>query len=319
MAFWIAALGLSVLVAALPMLAMARNAAASAEQFRPSDISVYHDQLRELERDLARGTISSAEAEQARIEISRRLLAADAIARHVPVRSPAPKSATLAAMTLSVTLIIVGSAWTYLKLGAPGYPDMPLRARIAMAEEVRLSRPGQAEVEARIPLPRIEVSEEHRALVARLRNTVAERPDDIEGHMLLAQSEARLGDFAAAHAAQSRVLELKGDTATASDWADYAELLIRAANGYVSPEAEQAVGRSLKLDRAEGAARYYYGLMFMQTGRPDLAFQIWSSLLRESTPSAPWVAPIRSRIREVAMLAGTTYALPEADEADPSK
>ncbi|PMX83578.1 c-type cytochrome biogenesis protein CcmI, partial [Pseudomonas sp. GW460-C3] len=42
-----------------------------------SEVAVYKDQLAEIERDLAAGLIAAPEAEAARIEISRRLLAAD--------------------------------------------------------------------------------------------------------------------------------------------------------------------------------------------------------------------------------------------------
>ena len=41
-----------------------------------SDIAVYRDQLDEIERDRAAGLIGEREAEAARIEVSRRLLAA---------------------------------------------------------------------------------------------------------------------------------------------------------------------------------------------------------------------------------------------------
>ena len=51
-----------------------------------SDIVVYQDQLEEIERDRAAGLIGETEAEAARIEISRRLLAA-ADAHHA---DPAP-------------------------------------------------------------------------------------------------------------------------------------------------------------------------------------------------------------------------------------
>ena len=47
-----------------------------AEEFSGNDIAVYRDQLDELERDLAAGSIGKTEAEAARVEISRRLLAA---------------------------------------------------------------------------------------------------------------------------------------------------------------------------------------------------------------------------------------------------
>src|SRR5687768_1428269 len=41
-----------------------------------SDVAVYRDQLEELERDRIAGAIADAEAEAARIEIARRLIAA---------------------------------------------------------------------------------------------------------------------------------------------------------------------------------------------------------------------------------------------------
>ena len=74
----------------------------------------------------------------------------------------------------------------------------------------------------------------------RLRAALDERPDDLQGHVLLARNEAAIGNFAAAHRAQERVIALKGADAEAADWADYALLLTYAAGGYVSPEAETA-------------------------------------------------------------------------------
>ena len=47
-----------------------------AEEFSGNDIAVYRDQLGELDRDRAAGLIGKSEAEAARVEISRRLLAA---------------------------------------------------------------------------------------------------------------------------------------------------------------------------------------------------------------------------------------------------
>ena len=52
-----------------------------------SDRLVYADQLQEIERDRAAGLIGEAEAESARIEISRRLLAAAEGEASAPQRS----------------------------------------------------------------------------------------------------------------------------------------------------------------------------------------------------------------------------------------
>ena len=57
-----------------------------------SDLAVYRDQLAEIERDLAAGLIGTQEAEAARIEVSRRLLAAADQAEPAPAT---PQAAAL--------------------------------------------------------------------------------------------------------------------------------------------------------------------------------------------------------------------------------
>ena len=66
-------------------LGRARRAPASG-----GDLAVYRDQMRELERDRSAGLIGSAEADAARVEISRRLLAAADAQAHAPIASLAP-------------------------------------------------------------------------------------------------------------------------------------------------------------------------------------------------------------------------------------
>ena len=147
-------------------------------------------------------------------------------------------------------------------------------------------------------------SAEDQALVARLAAALASRPDDLEGHRLLARSLAGLGRWAEARAAQERVVELLGDAATAADLVDLAEMRILAAGGYVSPEAEAALARALALDPKDPGGRYYSALTLLQGGRPDLAWRIWSSLVAEGPPDAPWIAAARAGAAEAARLAG---------------
>jgi cytochrome c-type biogenesis protein CcmH len=164
----------------------------------------------------------------------------------------------------------------------------------------------------------VEASEDYLRLMERLRETVAERPDDVQGHRLLARNEAALGNFVAARASQERVLELVGDGATAQDYADYVDLLVMAAGGYVSPEAEAALARVLERDPRNGAARYYSGLLMLQTGRADLAFRVWDDLLAQSRPTDPWVPPIRAQIRDLAQIAGVRDYEPPQMTAAPA-
>ena len=310
MAFWLAAMAMAIGVAALLARAMLRGGAADQGA---SDLDVYRDQLAEVERDRARGLLGEAEAERLRVEVSRRLLDADRKAQAAGAASAGPTRPTRATAGLAALVVLALSLGLYAVLGAPGYPDLPIEHRIAMAEELRQNRPGQDAAEAQMPAaaPPAASDPRHVELMERLRATLAERPDDVQGYVLLARNEAGLGNFVAARRAQERVLELKGDAATTADWADFALLLVYAAGGYVSPEAETAISEVLRRDPPNGTARYLSGLLHAQTGRPDLAFRIWRPLLEEYPHGAPWSAPLRDRIGDVARHAGVDYQPPQ--------
>ncbi len=317
--FGIIAAGLALVVSAL-LAAALRAGRVQAQSAASYDVQVYRDQLAEVERDLARGTINAEDAARVSTEVSRRILAADAGARQ-PHDAKAGRGSLGLALGLGA-LLLVGSGVLYWQLGALGYGDLSLKSRIEMAAERRADRPTQEQAEAaQTATPEAQdENPEYAALIEQLRSAVAQRPDDLQGHILLAQTEARLGNFAQAADAQAVVLRLKGSDATVADLTTQAELLIFAAGGYVSPAAEDALRRALNIDDTDGSARFYWGEMLIQTGRPDLGFRLWDSLLRAGPEDAPWIAPIRARIPELAELAGVNgYAPPQADARGPSQ
>lgn len=308
--FWIVTGCLTLVVVATLLRAQMRGG----QDARPAaayDLDVYRDQLREVERDLERGVLSSADGERALAEVSRRILAADSALQATQGAGFGARSGPVLGLVTSLALI-GGSFAIYLELGAPGYGDLALADRIEAAQILRSERPSQETAEASVPAsPPLEApSPDYVALVERLRDAIRSRPDDAEGFSLLSQSEARLGNFAAAHAAKARVISLKAEAATAQDFSQYADLMILAAGGYVSPEAEQVLERTLAMDPTDGPARYYFGLMMAQTGRPDTALRIWDQLLRDGPPDAPWIIPIDAQIGDMAMRAGVDYARP---------
>ncbi|AJE47222.1 c-type cytochrome biogenesis protein CcmI [Celeribacter indicus] len=313
MTFWIIALCLALLSVAPIALALRRgrgilDSTASAADL---ELQVYRDQLRDLDRDLARGVISAEDGKRARVEISRRLLEAD---KTRDTRGPRPVRGTLVGALVLAALVLGGSAWLYTDLGAPAYEDLPLTRRLALAEARRENRPSQAQVEERLPdAPPAEAPDPRlEDLLVQLRAALETRPDDLRGHILLARNEAVAGHYRAAYAAQREVIRIKGAGATAADYADLADMMILAANGYVSPEAEDALTRALQRDPQNGTALYYSGLMFVQSDRPDMAFRLWQPLLNRSAATDPWVGPIRAQIEAVARAAGIGYTLPPA-------
>jgi cytochrome c-type biogenesis protein CcmH len=320
MSFWIISALISLAVLALILRAVLRggkgydNAAAF-------DLEIYRDQLKEVDRDLARGVLSEDEAERTRTEVSRRILAADAALKQGSDRvDTGPFKAGVAILLLGA---VGGAGALYTQIGAPGYSDLPLKARIANSDELRTQRMTQAEAEqVMADLPRVdppEASAEFLDLMEKLRETVKNRPDDLQGLMLLARNEASLGRAAEAAVAQGRIIELKGDDATDADYAFHADVLVTAAGGYVSQEAEASLRAALERNPDHPIARYYLAQYMLQVDRPDTAFRVMDKLLRESTPDAPWVASLRGQIEDVAWRAGVSYELPPLERtAGPS-
>ncbi|WP_237072644.1 c-type cytochrome biogenesis protein CcmI [Pseudaestuariivita rosea] len=354
--FWILTILMTAAVALLLISAL-RRAGADAVPAAAFDMQVYREQLKEIDRDLARNVIDAEEAERLRIEVSRRILDADKKIQKETAQGH--KGKRFDPVTAGVTVLIVfaitfatyaGSArilnWLGVSdarlitlkeqtdfsvsvfgrdytlalifdgVGAPGYGDLPHQARIQTAEMARDTRPSQAVAEQEFETRRTSAGRppavsRDQALLQQLRDILENRPDDLQGYVLLATTEARMQNFAAAHRAQARVIELLGDQVTAEDYADHAELMVLAAGGYVSPEAEAALDGALARDPNNGRARYYSGLMFSQIGRPDVAFRIWQQQLDEGPANAPWIAPIMRQIELVAMRAGAQFTLPD--------
>ncbi len=304
-AFWALSLFLSLGVAALVCLPLLKGQAAAASRAE-HDAQVYRDQLAELDRDLTRGLLDQPAYETTRIEISRRLLAAaDEAGQQRPGAVTTGRSRALALLLMAG--LLTGSGLLYGLIGTPGAPDRPLALRLAEAEAARQNRPSQEEAEAiaaGLDLGRPEVSQDYLALVDRLRSAMAERPDEIDGLRLLALHLPRIGEWAEAARVQDRLVAALGASATGADYADLAENLIIAAGGYVSPRAEDVLEAGMRLDPANPRLRFYAGHALLQSGRPDLTYNLWIRLLEEGPPDAPWVAAIEAQIGEVAAAMG---------------
>ena len=313
-AFWIISVGLAALAALVLMRALMRGRIGD-EAPAAYDLRVYRDQLRGVDRDLERGVLTETEAARLRTEVSRRILTADAQLKAQGPAGDQPKGPSRVLAGVLVLGLVGGAAALYMQLGAPGYGDLPLSDRLAASERMRANLPTQAELEAaqaETPQTDPQVAGDFLALMEKLREAVAGNPDDLQGLGLLARNEARLGNYAAARKAQARIVEIKGEAATGRDHALLADLMISAAGGTVSGEAEAALRAALRREPGEETALYYLGLYYLQVDRADATLRIWDGLLRTSAPDAPWLTPIRAMMPEVAARAGVRYDLPES-------
>jgi len=283
------------LVLVRPLIA-ARGAA---EARGADDARLYRDQLDEIERDLARGTISAGEADGVRAEVSRRLIAAAGRAETAIAHGPAPRRHS----NLLAGIALIGAPALALALymanGVPGQPDTPLAGRAAIEAA---QRPSQAEAEAAFtpgPAPPLTAEQQDYAgLMARLETLLEQRPDDDKGLQLLAAGYLRLERYADSWRAYERLLAVIGDKAEAEHYAAMAEAMVQAAGGYVSPEAERAFGAALSRDRTLFTARYYMGLVMAQNGRVGEAIATWEQLKAEAPASAPWLEFLDAMLAE---------------------
>jgi cytochrome c-type biogenesis protein CcmH len=256
-----------------------------------SDLAVYRDQLAEIDRDVAAGLIGTAEAEAARIEVSRRLIAA--ADRQDGEAATPPRGAVFrrrAVALLALILLPLGALALYLSLGSPRLPGLPLAARVQEAPATRSLESMVAQVEAHLE-----------------RN-----PDDGRGWEVLAPVYMRAGRFEEAVRARRNALRLLG--ATAPREADLGEAMVAAADGMVTAEAKTAFERALSLDKADVKARYYTGLAAEQDGRPQEAVRLWRELLASAPADAPYRPLIQSSLARLAPTAGGTEAGPSAED-----
>jgi cytochrome c-type biogenesis protein CcmH len=308
--FWMSAGAMVVMVAIVLIQALRHGQSHALSPAGTADLAVYRDQLADVERDLARGTLATAEAERLRVEVQRRMLEADKAARG----ALAARAGRVGPAVAVVALALAASGGLYWVLGVPGYPDLPLTERLAAADQAYAARPSQEAAEAQQPAfaPPKDMDPTFAAMLDKLREAVKTRPDDLQGHVLLAQNETSLGNFVAARVAQQDVIRIKAGAVTAEDYALLGYIMVRGAGGVVTPEAEKVLVACLKLDPTNPWARFYSGLMFAEVGRPDRTFALWEPLLAQSKPDDPWTEAIRGQIEDVATAAGINYTLPNA-------
>ena len=298
--FWVCAALLTagaVLALTRPLLAAARASATEPVSTPDSraNVAVYRDQLAEIENDKARGLISEAEAEAARIEIARRLLASagQEDGSHGTRASAVPavkdrSSGEFAFMAVSAAVPVLALAF-YLALGSPGMPGRPLSERLAKAPT---AASGVEELVARVE--------------ARLRTN----PTDGEGWDVIAPVYLRMERFQDAAEAYRRALDILGESPRRLS--GFAESTVLANDGIVAEPARKAYERLLELEPGRVEARFGLALAKEQEGDIDAAEAVYLKLIEEAPIGAPWRQFIGERIDAIAAKRGNA---PKANPA----
>ena len=209
MTFWLilAVMTLVALIVALWPLLFVTSQSSEAN----SEVTFYAAQLAEIDRDIERGLLPSAEAGAARAETVRRLLAkkAETVAR----AGQDSRLRRAIAAVIGIAAIVSIGLGLYGVVGSPTVADQPLVAR---KENPHKDNPVFG-------------------AIARIEEEIAASPNNARAWSALAPVYLRLGRYADSALAYHKLIELTGETAELR--ANLGEAETAAAEGKVTAEA----------------------------------------------------------------------------------
>lgn len=244
------------------------------------DLAVFRDQLAEIDRDAERGLLGAPEAEAARLEVQRRILAVGGESAEKP---SAPASGRVLVYVAAVAAPLA-AAIVYAVVGTPGMPDFPFAQRSA----ARTAGAGDAaEARLREQIPDLD------AAVERLARRLKDQPDDMRGWTMLGRTYMTLGRHAEAAAAFANAA-LAGGGADAA--LQQAEALMADSPDAVPPEAAKLLEGVVAAAPGSITGRYYLGLAKGQRGDFRGAAQEFADVVALSPAEAEWLPSAKEQL-----------------------
>lgn len=253
----------------LPPLWLGLKPAVSAADRRAANLAIFRDQLAELEREKAEGTLAEADFEQAKRELQRRLLedVEPAAEEANPVSHAPTRKTAIALLLLLPILALLG----YGLLGNPRALD-----------------PAEAVAKPQMTPEQID------AMVSKLAERMKANPDDPKGWLMLARSYKQLGRYAEAVEAFShaeKVVNEEPDLLAA-----YAETIAMAEGKGLGGKPSQLIDRALKLDPKHAHSLFLAGAAAMERGDNKQGIVYWEALLPQVEPGSEIDQMLRSGI-----------------------
>lgn len=249
---WVLFAAMTVATVALLLLPLlrARPKAVSRAEY---DLTVYKDQLAEVDREVERGTLTADQADAARTEIQRRILAMGETAKD----KPQPRRVGLTVAVVAAIVPAVGFG-LYMMLGQPLLPGQPYSDRTNQMRE-------QAGM--------------FQGMVDQLQARLDKDPSDGKGWAMLGRSYRVLGNIDKATAAYKKATALlPGDTQVRLE---YGALLLAEipAGGMLPPDFVKLMREVLAADPKNVDALYFLGVSESQLGNTAKAKDLWTRLL----------------------------------------
>lgn len=301
--FWILATLMTIAALAFVLVPLLRAPARAAPSRVAANLDVLRSQRREIEADIANGTLPADAREEALSELVGRAGSDLEAPAPTPAQPQARKPWTVAAIAaLAVPLVAFG---TYLAVGNP--------------------RASEGVAVAAAPQPHDPTDAQIIGMVDNLAKKVRERPADAQGWALLARSTAAIGRFAQSAEAYEQLAKLvPGD---AQVLADYADSLGMAQGRSLRGRPYELSREALRIDPKNRKALALSGTAAADAGDFPAAIGYWQRLAAELPPESPDHAQVQNILAEMrgrASAAGKAVpaappALAKAAPAAPAK
>ena len=271
--FWFIALALvaATLVAlARPLLrgGKARQDAAPPEM--DATTTVYRDQKRQLDDDLAAGAITVNEHAVAQEELVHRLGAE--IAKQPGATEAGATHTPWIAVVVLVAIVPVASILLYQILGNP------------------------AAIDEQTARPRF-TDQDVRAMVEQLAQRMQTHPEDPKGWLLLARSYAALGRYSDAATAFAEAAKRSPDDAQLyADWADSAAM---TQGRKLVGKPEELIARALAIDPSNHKALALSATVLLERGDVEASLARWHELRKQLAPNSDEAREIDKVIAEI--------------------
>ena len=247
------------------------------------NLSIYRDQLHELDADLAAGTLSKEQYRSARSELEGRVLDDSGTAEVVPPPSSGGRNWAIAAV-IAVPILTVA---LYLMLGKPGGFDSQNQTAVAnQSQEV--------------------TQEQIIAMVEGLAQKLKTKPDDVEGWAMLGRSYVQLRRYNDASTAYARAVALLPNNAQLL--ADYADVLAMNNGRSMQGEPEKIIQQALVADPNNIKALALAGTAAFQRKEYRKAIEEWQKLLKLVPADSQIARQIDANISQLQGLVGQPLA-----------
>lgn len=304
--FWLVAICLTfaALLFVLPPLLRREPAAQEDIDHDRLNITVYQNQLAELEQDLARGVITQEQHDRTRTEIERRLLedvpSGATVARAV---STPPNGGRVAAGIIAIGLPVTAFL-IYTQLGKPE----AIEGRVPVAEVGSVA--GES---AEHP----DTGQQIEAMINQLMVRLEAEPDNLEGWLMLARSLRFVRRHNEAADAFERAMPIMANNAELL--ADYADTAAIANGNVLEGKPIQLVERALVVDPRNVQALWLKGTYEFEKGDYVKALTSWRQIQQLVPPGSEDAQSMASNIAEVeARIRAAGQALPAAEPLLPA-